>query len=534
MDDKINAAEILSENFELDTSEQVFSGSSSCDESENTYDERYETKELNAAYDLVISADRLLSKELGDKRFQVHLPEQQVKWGVLKWNAQKELAQLMFEFRTPWLYLKSDLGSTDIIGIADLPKVELLDDYLDASDDSDMSSDKDSVVKINRKKKLVGLAIMNEQSGLRVDFEPSNETYAMLVQLIDQHLTGSGAWTKREFVEMLTEEYHLSYCHFIRGHAARLMNAISALKSSTSTEQEQFAQLEGITWNMCLNLNRLMTAQNCVIFHNRNRLVETNMRSAVKAASLRYRQSGMSKPCLERLDLVTEAAMGLMHAADLYIPKCAAKFTTYATSWMKQRTSRYIKNNNQVRMPLHISEQYISVTSTMTVMIQMNPQYTHEHLPSRRDVEEVLSKKRGRKVTISSPVWDLSIAKMRGQSICVGGLDLNGGYEIPGDSYSCEENELADSARDMKILVDKLFSSDKLSEVQKKILRYTIMDTDSIEDPQAYFGLSRDKLRTERNKAMKIAEGVLKEFSGDISKYFSDSFVGNNPIKSLR
>lgn len=511
------------------------------DTEEAMFDERYgsrdqeqlSSKDADVMYEMMLSADRMLSREMTDPRYQVRVVEQQRKWGFVKWQAQKDLAQLLFNFNSVWMFLKGGLGADVGLHLPAFSDTSLDDlaDGEDEDDDEQLSDAAPSKNKINRKTKLVGVLVKGS-SGDRVNFEPSESVYSMLLDYIDQFRSGQSDWTQEEFVEMLTEDYHLSYYHFIRGQTSRIMRAIDALRQQIVTENERniFAESEGMTWNKCLNLYRLMSVQSHIIITNRNLLVETNLRAALHLAQSRSRSA--NKPCMGKLDLVNEAAMGLMHAADLYIPKCAAKFTTYATNWMTQRTGRFIKNNNSVRLPLHISDAVTAVSSAITAMVQSDPRFTHEHFPKKEEVEAFLSRHRKKAMVIKPPIWEMAMMRMRGQAMCTGGLDLNGGFDAPEDTFLSEENELSDSARDMKRMTDAIFSSPRLSDREKDILRYCIMHPDGENDLESIFGTAdRGKLRTERLKAIKTASEILRDLDVDISNYFSDDYRGSPTAK---
>jgi len=57
------------------------------------------------------------------------------------------------------------------------------------------------------------------------------------------------------------------------------------------------------------------------------------------------------------MDLLTEANLGLIHAAELYDPDSGYRFHTYASWWVFQYMSRFISENGIIRLPQHRADQ---------------------------------------------------------------------------------------------------------------------------------------------------------------------------------
>ena len=81
----------------------------------------------------------------------------------------------------------------------------------------------------------------------------------------------------------------------------------------------------------------------------RDELVNNNLRLVISVAN-KYQGSGVPLD-----DLIQEANIGLLHAAERYDYRRGLKFSSYATWWIKQAVTRAIDNNSRnIRLPSYI------------------------------------------------------------------------------------------------------------------------------------------------------------------------------------
>jgi len=117
-----------------------------------------------------------------------------------------------------------------------------------------------------------------------------------------------------------------------------------------------------------------------LISEAKNELITRNLRLVVNIAK-NYLGRGLSF-----LDLIQEGNIGLMKAIDKFDYKRGFKFSTYATWWIRQGTTRaLIDHTKTIRVPVHMMEFYNKVSKASGELISLSGRE-----PSKEEIAERL------------------------------------------------------------------------------------------------------------------------------------------------
>jgi RNA polymerase primary sigma factor len=131
----------------------------------------------------------------------------------------------------------------------------------------------------------------------------------------------------------------------------------------------------------------------------KDRLINSNLRLVVSIAR-KYQGFG-----LPLQDLVQEAMLGLIRAAEKFDWRRGYKFSTYATLWIRQSIQRGLDNSGrEIRVPAHVAQQLRNLNRTeaeLTAKLDRSP--TEEELAenSKFSLDEVLTLRDLSRVTAS-------------------------------------------------------------------------------------------------------------------------------------
>jgi RNA polymerase primary sigma factor len=131
----------------------------------------------------------------------------------------------------------------------------------------------------------------------------------------------------------------------------------------------------------------------------KERLVNSNLRLVIKFAR-RYQGHGLAMG-----DLVQEAMLGLIRAAEKFDWRRGYKFSTYAVLWIKQSIQRGLDNTGrEVRIPAHIAQRERTVNRiTAELATELNRDPTDEEVAKKAKLplDEVMAVRDLTRVTTS-------------------------------------------------------------------------------------------------------------------------------------
>src|ERR671924_94757 len=121
----------------------------------------------------------------------------------------------------------------------------------------------------------------------------------------------------------------------------------------------------------------------------KERLINSNLRLVIKFAR-RYQGHGLSLQ-----DLVQEAMLGLIRAAEKFDWRRGYKFSTYAVLWIKQSIQRGLDNSGRaVRIPAHVAQRERTVnrvTAELAAKMDRDPSDEEVAKETKLPLDEVMA-----------------------------------------------------------------------------------------------------------------------------------------------
>ena len=237
-----------------------------------------------------------------------------------------------------------------------------------------------------------------------------------------------------------------------------------------------------------LDLVQHIELYNAEVDAAKNRIVEANLRLAVCIAK-KYRERG-----LDLLDLVQEASVGLLQAADHFDWQRGVKFGAYASWWMQQAIGCGIANHGRtIRLPAYILGEIRRVNR---VEASLHQQTNRE--PSRKEVAKASG------LTVDRL---LLLDQITANTVSLEGYTSSGQGGIE-DFIACEKtpNPLAELTR--QNLVDEVktvLTELPPREQQIVSLRYGLENgkEHSLQEIGSLLNLSRERIRQIEARALK-------------------------------
>jgi RNA polymerase sigma factor (sigma-70 family) len=438
-----------------------------------------------------LSADpfKMFSKDLHGKDYKMRDPKTQAEWGVRKSTAQMQMALHLFSLKSPWL---------------------MLADACRAKCENKGESRLFTVIEI-------------------VDGKPAlNHSKDLLLEVLEKITKGIESGDFSELSVEIVEHYNVSYHHFIKVAMARFdQDCYSKIRQSRMLrrrasegclESKQMIvvlgkDIEAVALREDVSVKELqMTARNLKTVqmsfnHYRDKLVETNLRQCISLAREHEKRANIGG--IDITDLISEGSEGLIKAAEMFISGIGVKFTTYAEYWINLKISRYIKNTNPVRIPIHVTDQVYKITNFLQ-------NYAKSHavgeLPSITEVSLELD------LRISASIWQLAHNRYKSMPVSFScshtDVEEDGGvsFDLFSKTHSECEKELNDS-----ILKEQIWkiAKDNLSSVEYEVILGHYKHDRSFKDISEFIGGKSDgkNVSITKNKALaKLARIVGEQY----------------------
>jgi RNA polymerase primary sigma factor len=229
----------------------------------------------------------------------------------------------------------------------------------------------------------------------------------------------------------------------------------------------------------------------------REQMIQANLRLVVKIAR---EYEGLGLPLL---DLINEGNIGLMKSVDRFDVRKGAKFSTYASWWIKQAIKRALANQSRtIRLPVHVVDQLTHIRRAEARLREaLDREPTDEEIAHHLelDARRIRQYRKASRppVSLDSPIGDedsASLAEVVADSNAVAPFER---IVREGDHELLRKVLAALDARERKILIMRF----GLNGGEPKML----------EEAGKRFGVTRERIRQIQEQALRKLRALIKK-----------------------
>ena len=235
----------------------------------------------------------------------------------------------------------------------------------------------------------------------------------------------------------------------------------------------------------------------------REKLMVSNLRLVIKIA-YDYRKCN-----IPLVDLIAEGNIGLVKAVDRFDPHRGAKFSSYASWWIKQRIRRLIANQSRmIRIPVQAVSKYKKIKE-MTEQLgeELGREVVNKDVANAMGITENSIRKTVSTVNTSVSSLDLKVGE---------GEDSSFGDFIE-DTTHDKPDEVLNNGQLLKIL--KKVVDEELSPREKEIIemRYGLGEApaQTLEQVSQVIGRTRERVRQIQHRALRKIRFRLQQENVD-------------------
>lgn len=237
----------------------------------------------------------------------------------------------------------------------------------------------------------------------------------------------------------------------------------------------------------------------------REKLMVSNLRLVIKIA-YDYRKCN-----IPLVDLIAEGNIGLVKAVDRFDPHRGAKFSSYASWWIKQRIRRLIANQSRmIRIPVQAVSKYKKIKE-MTEQLgeELGREVVNKDVANAMGITENSLRKTVSTVNTSVSSLDLKVGE---------GEDSSFGDFIE-DTTHDKPDEVLNNGQLIKILKEVV--EEELSPREKEIIemRYGLNEAppQTLEQVSQVIGRTRERVRQIQHRALRKIRFRLQQENVDYS-----------------